>query len=107
MAITALLVIIGAYWWNYKQTWTLSGRDGRPVCRVQEGWTQAQVSAHCGNPSGRGTQAKVPAAASPLDTRMCSAPGDIYGTQVVLYGCNGRVEAVDHMPSPGFFITSE
>jgi hypothetical protein len=40
--------------------------------------------------------------------QMCSAPGDVYGAKkVVLYGCDGRVQAVESMPARGFIYPSE
>jgi hypothetical protein len=103
--IATLLVIIAGYRLNRKpeRMWTLSARDGRPLCRVQEGWTEQEVLAHCGPRSGRGTQPKVAAARSLFDTQMCSAPGDVYETKVVLYGCDGTVDTVENMPAHGFF----
>lgn len=38
---------------------------------------------------------------------MCSAPGDVYGTKVVLYGCDGRVQSVQNMPAQGFIYPSQ
>jgi hypothetical protein len=85
--------------------WTLSGPDGRSVCRVQADWDEQAVFDHCGVPSGRGWQPKVPGGTG-LDLRMCSAPGEVYGKKVVLYGCDGRVAAVEHMPAQGFIYPS-
>src|ERR1700686_1513093 len=89
IVILALPVVIGGYRWNRERMWTLSGSDGRSVCRVQAGWTEQDVAAHCGPRSGRGQQPKVPSGTGAFDLRMCSAPGDVYGTKVVLYGCDG------------------
>jgi hypothetical protein len=101
--VIALLVITVGYRWYSERRWTLSGRDGRSVCRVQPGWTENDVSVHCGVRSGRGWQPKVPASGpGPFDLRMCSAPGDVYGTKVVLYGCDGKVATVESMPAHGF-----
>lgn len=101
VVIVALFVIIGGYWWNRDRIWILRGPDGRSVCRVQKGWDAREVFAHCGLRSGRGWQPKVPSGTG-VDLRMCSAPGDVYGTKVVLYGCDGKVAAVEHMPAHGF-----
>jgi hypothetical protein len=103
-----VLVIIGAYFWNRQRLWTLTGHDGSPVCRVEAGWTRQEVLAHCGTPSGIGAQPKVPASGSAtFDLKMCSAPGDVYTTKVVLYGCDGRVAAVERMPTQGFLYPSK
>jgi hypothetical protein len=88
--------------------WTLQGLNGRPVCLVQPGWTEKEVSIHCGPRSGRGMQPKVPASGTGFfDVLLCSAPGDVYGNKAVLYGCDGRVEAVEQMPARGFIYPSE
>src|SRR5690349_6088281 len=106
--ISAVLVTIAAYRWNQKRVWTLAGHDGHPVCQVQPGWTEHEVLAHCGPRSGRGMQPKVAASGSGLlNLQMCSAPGDVYGAKVVLYGCNGRVQAVENMPAQGFIYPSQ
>jgi hypothetical protein len=53
-------------------------------------------------------QPKVAASGSGLlDLQLCSAPGDVYGTKVVLYGCDGRVQAVENMPAQGFIYPSQ
>ena len=102
MAIAvAVPVIIGGYLWNREHRWTLRGSDGRPLCRVHAGWTEQEVAAHCGLRSKRGVQPKVPDSGGSL-VQMCSAPGDVYGAKVVLYGCDGRVHAVERMPAQGF-----
>lgn len=99
---------IGGYSWNRDRMWTLRDRNGRAVCRVQVGWNEQEVAARCGIRSGRGVQPTV-AAQDPesLSIRMCSAPGDVYGTKAVLYGCDGRVQAVEPMPARGFIYPSE
>jgi len=76
------------------------------MCRVQEGWNEQEVSAHCGVRSGRGWQPKVLASGHGLDLRMCSAPGDVYG-KVVLYESDGKVAAVEHIPAQGFIYPSD
>ena len=101
--VVALLFIILGYWWNHERMWTLEGPDGRSLCRVRDGWTEQDVSAHCGIRTGQGWQPKVPASGQGLfDLRMCSAPGDVYGKKVVLYGCDGTVGAVEQLPAQGF-----
>jgi hypothetical protein len=99
--VVAVLVIIGGYRWNRDRLWTLRASDGRFLCRVQAGWTEQEVAAHCGPRSKRGVQPKVPDSSGSL-VQMCSAPGDVYGTKAVLYGCDGKVEAVEDMPAQGF-----
>ena len=101
----AVAILLAAYWWNHVRLWTLHGTDGRSLCRVQSGWTQQEVAAHCGPRSGKAVQPKVPGPPAPgdgvLDIRMCSAPADIYNAKVVLYGCDGKVQAVEDMPASG------
>lgn len=105
--VTALL-IIGGYRWSRSRMWTISGRDGLSMCRVQAGWTEQEVALHCGSPSGRGQQPKVPVSGSgSLEMHMCSAPGDVYGNKVILYGCDGKVRAVENMPAQGFIYPSQ
>jgi len=104
--IATLLGVFGGFWWNHERMWTLSARDGRPLCRVQEGWTEQEVSVHCGAPSGRGTQPKVPGG-GPFSLQMCSAPGDVYGTKVVFYGCDRKVTTVEQMPTGDFIYPSD
>ena len=53
-------------------------------------------------------QPKVAASGSGrVDFQMCSSPGDVYGTKVVLYGCDGRVQSVANMPAQGFIYPSQ
>ena len=87
--------------------WTLKDRNGVSVCLVRPTWTEVEVLANCGPRSGRGWQPKVASSDSGLfNLRMCSAPGDVYESKVVLYGCDGRVYAVERMPAQGFIYTS-
>ena len=102
IALGVALLAIGGYSWNRERIWTLRDRDGRAVCRVHEGWNEQEVSAHCGVGSGRGLQPKVLASGRGLDVQICSAPGDVYGSKVVFYGCDGRVATVEHMPAHDF-----
>jgi hypothetical protein len=100
--ILVVALVIGGYRWNRARMWTISDRDGRAMCRVQVGWTEQEVALHCGIPLGRGQQPKVPVSGTgPFDVGMCSAPGDVYGAKVVLYGCDGKVKAVENMPAQG------
>ena len=105
VVVIASLLIIAGYWWNHGRMWTLRGPDGRSVCRVQAEWDAQEVFKHCGARSGRGRQPKV-VGGTGLDLQVCSAPGDVYGNKVVLYGCNGRVIAVEDMPAQGFIYPS-
>jgi len=105
--LAALFIIAGAYQWNRIRMWTLKDRNGRSVCLVQPTWTEVEVLANCGPRSGRGVQPKLPTAGPGfLSIGMCSALGDVYGNKVVLYGCDGRVQAVEHMPAPDFIYAS-
>jgi hypothetical protein len=97
-----VLGIIGEYSWNHERMWTLRDHNGRSVCRVQEGWNEHDVVAHCGIRSGRGLQPKVLASGRGFNLQACSAPGDVYGTKVVLYGCDGRVASVEALPAHDF-----
>ena len=106
--VTALLIMSAVYRWNRKRMWTLKDPNGRSVCLVQPTWSDMEVSANCGPRSGRGWQPKVATSgAAFFSIRMCSAPGDVYGSKVVLYGCDGRVQAVERMPARGFVYASE
>jgi len=101
--IAALLIVVAAYRWNHNRMWRLIGPDGVSVCQVRPGWTEKEVYVHCGLRSGRGVQPKVAASSSgEFGFQMCSSPGDIYGTKVVLYGCDGHVQSVANMPAQGF-----
>jgi hypothetical protein len=46
--VAGVLVIIGGYLWHRERLLILIGHDGSPVCRVKLGWTEQEVSAHCG-----------------------------------------------------------
>ncbi len=106
--IAALLIVSGVYLWRRTRMWTLRDRNGHSVCLVQPTWTEVEVSGNCGPRSGRGWQPKVASSASGFfKVQMCSAPGDVYGAKVVLYGCDGRVQAVETMPARGFIYPSE
>src|SRR5690242_19041728 len=106
--IAALFMVVAAYHWNHKRMWTLIGPDGALVCQVRPGWTEKEVLIHCGPRSGRGMQTKIPASGSgQFGLQMCSSPGDVYGAKVVLYGCDGRVQAVKNMPAQGFLYSSQ
>lgn len=100
--VTVFLVVVGAYRWNRDRMWTLRDRNGRAVCRVQESWNEKEVAAHCGIRSGRGVQPKVLAEGRGFDLRMCSAPGDVYGSEAVFYACDGRVANVETLPAHDF-----
>lgn len=105
--VASLLILSGGYRWNRARMWTLRGRNGGSVCLVQANWTEAEVLTNCGPRSGRGWQPKVASSGSRVfDLRICSAPGDVYGNKVVLYGCDGRVQAVERMPARGFVYPS-
>jgi len=107
--IAALLIVSGVYLWRRRTSmWTLRDRGGHSVCTVQPTWTEVEVSANCGPRSGRGWQPKVVSTASGFfKVQMCSAPGDVYGAKVVLYGCDGTVQTVEGMPARGFIYPSE
>jgi hypothetical protein len=98
----AALAIVGGYSWNHERMWTLTDRNGRPRCRVHESWSEQEVAAHCGIRSGRGLQPKVLTSGRGFDFKACSAPGDVYGSKVVLYGCDGRVANVETLPAHDF-----
>jgi hypothetical protein len=98
-----VLVIISGYLLYRQNLFTLTSSDGRSLCRVEVGWTRRGVATHCGPASGTGMQPKVLASGGGFfDLKMCSAPGDVYGTKVVFYGCDGRVATVERMPAQGF-----
>src|SRR5580765_1721438 len=106
--IAALLMVVAAYRWNHERMWTLIGPDGASICQVRPGWTEKEVYVHCGPRSGRGVQPKVAASDSgEFGFQMCSSPGDVYGTKVVLYGCDGHVQSVANMPARGFIYPSQ
>jgi len=105
--VAAFLVITGACRWNRARMWTLKDRNGSSACLVQPSWSEVEVLANCGPRSGRGWQPKVAASGTGFfNLQMCSAPGDVYGNRVVLYGCDGRVQAVERMPARGFIYPS-
>jgi hypothetical protein len=109
IAIIAVVALgFAGYRWNGARKWRISDRDGRAICHVQAGWIEQEVALHCGIPSGRGQQPKIPVSGTgALDMRMCSAPGDVYEAKVVLYGCDGKVKAVENMPAQGFIYPSQ
>jgi hypothetical protein len=43
----------------------------------------------------------------PAGLQVCSAPRDVYGSKVVLYGCDGKVATVEHMPAHDFIYPSD
>lgn len=105
--LAVLLIIANAYRWNRTRTWTLKDRNGGSLCVVQPTWTEVDVLANCGPRSGRGWQPKVASSGTGVfNPRMCSAPGDVYGSKVVLYGCDGRVQAVELMLARDFIYAA-
>jgi len=60
-------------------------------CTIAEGWSAEQVSTACGIPRGGGTQSKIGARAAGTGLLLCSAPCELYGETLVLYGCDERV----------------
>ena len=106
VVIVGALVVVVGYRLNRERKWTISALNGRSVCHVQEGWNEQEVFVHCGPRSGRGVQPKVTASGTGSELRMCSAPGDVYGSKAVLYGCDGKVLAVENMPVQGFIYPS-
>ena len=113
VVIATLFTAIVWLRWNHRQMlvtrdlWTLKDANGLPICLVQAGWTAEEVSARCGPRSGRGCQPKVVGPGFKTeDLQVCSAPGDVYGPKVILYGCDGRVQSVEFMPAAGFIYPS-
>lgn len=105
--VLAVLLIAGAHRWNRRRMWTLKDGNGGAVCLVRPTWTEVEVVANCGLRSGRGWQPKVASSGSGLlKLGMCSAPVDVYGSKIVLYGCDGRVQAVERMPARDFVYGS-
>jgi hypothetical protein len=98
----AAAIVLSLYVWNRERRWTLKDQYSHSLCRVQSGWTQQEVAVHCGARWVGAWQPKVPAGG----LQMCSAPADIYGAKVVLYGCDGKVQAVETMPASGVVPTS-
>jgi len=90
----AVALVLAVYGWNRESRWTLKDQYGHSLCRVQSGWTQQEVAVHCG---ARWLGAWQPKVFAGYGLQMCSAPADIYGAKVVLYGCDGKVEAVETM----------
>ncbi len=64
---------------------------GHSGCDIEEGWTADQVSHACGAPKGGGTQPKIGARTSGTNLTLCSAPCEVFGETLVLYGCDGKV----------------
>ena len=79
------------------RSWEVRISNG--TCRVAKGWKQTHVATVCGAPRATGWQPKV---VNGWLEKVCSAPGDVYGKQVVLYDCQGNVWAVKSLPAPGF-----
>jgi hypothetical protein len=105
VGIVALIALLFSleYMRRRERLWTLNDPEGHAICRVESGWTKQDVAAHCGAPTGRGMQPKVPGGGGFIP-QMCSAPGDVYGNKAVLYGCDGRVNTVELMPAHLFFV---
>lgn len=82
------------------KSWHVDRGAGRS-CVIEKGWKRDAVVAACGQPSGSGWQPKVLSVRG-LTPDACSAPGDIYGAQVVLYDCSGDVWSVRSLPMEGF-----
>ncbi len=83
----------------YACSWEVRGANGEP-CHVERGWSQRDVARACGRPSATGWQPEVWRGL--FGHRACSAPGDIYDKQVVLYDCDGKVWSVKVLPATGF-----
>ncbi len=83
----------------YGCSWEVRGTNGEP-CHVERGWSQPDVARACGLPSATGWQPEVWRGL--FDHTACSAPGDIYDKQVVLYDCDGKVWSVKVLPATGF-----
>ena len=98
----AAAIVLALFAWDRERKWTLKDQYGHSLCRVQSGWTQQEVAVHCGARWLGALQPKVPADG----LQMCSAPADIYNAKVVLYGCDGKVEAVEAMPVSGVVPSS-
>lgn len=82
--------------------WTVQGANGSP-CRVERGWRSDQVISACGLPRQTGTQVEVWSfRKSWFKPEACSAPGAIYGDEVVLYDCDRLVRSVEKLPVSGF-----
>jgi hypothetical protein len=62
-----------------------------PGCSIEEGWTPEHVSAVCGEPRGGGGQPKIGARTAGTNLFLCSAPCELFGETLVLYGCDGKV----------------
>jgi hypothetical protein len=83
-----------------RSRWVVHSQPGAQ-CVVENGWTPRQVRERCGMPAFTGTRVKMTNDRG-WSLRSCSAPGDIYGAQVVLYDCDIRVIAVKILPADGF-----
>lgn len=83
--------------------WEVTSSHGGQSCSVSAGATRETVARQCGAPDTVGWQPKVVEMQwLRMRSRACSAPGDVYGDHVVLYGCDGRVRGVAMMPAEGF-----
>ena len=65
--------------------------QSHPGCTIEEGWTAEQVSLACGRPRGGGTQPKIGARTAGTNLQLCSAPCEVFGETLVLYGCDEKV----------------
>jgi hypothetical protein len=53
-----------------------------------------------------GSQKAASSGSGLFNLQMCSAPSDVHGSKVVLYGCDGRVQAVEGLRARGFIYAS-
>jgi len=60
-------------------------------CTIEEGWSPEQVSKACGPPRGGGIQPKIGARTAGTKLLLCSAPCEVFGETLVLYGCDEKV----------------
>ena len=78
----------------------LAKSPSHAACTIEEGWSADQVSAECGQPQGGGSQPKIGARTAGTGLLLCSAPCEVFGDTLVLYGCDEKVWETQALTGP-------
>ena len=94
----AAVAVLASWWFIYPSSWRVRDEQGHVLCSVRASWTYAQVWHACGEPTGGGWQPKVGGRArSWKEIRLCSAPCEVHGRNLLLFDCDGQLYDVQRV----------
>ncbi len=92
-------IVAGVAWLIiFPSSWRVRDKSGRVLCVARSGWTYSQVWQACGEPLGGGWQPKVGGRApSWKEIRLCSAPCEVHGQNLLLFDCDNQLYGVQRV----------